>query len=175
MPADNECVPPPAPVSGEERAARPAEEPARPPLKRKGLDSGRVCWEDEPTEAVSCSPPHRLSSADHSLCRQVHAAVADVLQQAIAAKKQTGERRNPVDEKAPLEAPSLPSMLLYTSELNDLICWAVDEVRDSDPAYLPMLHRVLHALIARSVDPPSAGPQLSLPTAGPGSCASPPQ
>ena len=188
MPANSERVPPPAPGSGEvqlgrcprcigreEGAGCPAEEPARPPLKRKGRDSGRVCWEDEPTEAASCGPPYRLRSADHSLCRQVQAAVADVLQQTMAAKKHTGERRTSLDEQAPLNAPSLPSTLLCTSELSDLICWAVDEVRDSDPASLPMLHRALHALLARSVNPPSAGPQLSAPTTGPGSCASHPQ
>jgi hypothetical protein len=76
MPAENECeeqsvlMCPPC-EGHEEGAARPTEGPARPSLKRKGLDGDRVCCEDEPTKDVTCSPPHRLSSADYSLCRQV--------------------------------------------------------------------------------------------------------
>ena len=186
MPAENKCVPPPTPVSCEEhlvlrcplcigceeRAERPTEKPARPPFKRKGPDCGRVCWEDVPTKAAPCRPPYRLSSADHLLCRQVHAAVADVLHEAMAAKRQTGERRTTFDEKAPLDAPSLPSRLLYASELHDFICWAEDAVQDYDPTYLPTLHRALHALLARSAGP-FCRSAASLPTAGPGSCASP--
>ena len=187
MPAENKCVPSPTPVLGEEqlvlrcplcigceeKAERPTEKPARPPFKRKGLDCGRVSWEDEPTKAVPCRPPHRLSSADHSLCRQVYAAVADVLQEAMAAKRRTGERRNSFDEKASLDAPSLPSRLLYASELHDSIGWAEDEVRDYDPAYLPTLHRALHALIARRADPLSAGPQLRCPLLDPAAVPAP--
>ena len=111
VPADNECVPPPAPVSGEEqsvlrcplckdreeRALCPTEEPARPPLKRRGLDSNRVCWEDETTAAAPCSPPHRPRSADLSLGGQVYVAVSDVMQHAMAAEKLKRERRDSCD------------------------------------------------------------------------------
>ena len=111
VPADNKCVPPPAPVSGEEqtvprcplckdreeRTACPTEEPACPPLKRRGLDINRVCWEDNTIAAAPCSPPHRPRSADLLLGRQVYVAVSDVLQQAMAAEKLKRERRDSCD------------------------------------------------------------------------------
>ena len=141
-PAENECMPPSAPVSGEEQpllrclpskgheegAPRPTEGPARLSLKRKGPGGTRACCEDEPAEDVASNPPHRFRSADHTLCRQVHAAVAGVLQQAVASKEQAWKRRNFLGKKASLYAPSPPNTLLRTSELNDFICWAQSTV-----------------------------------------------
>jgi hypothetical protein len=177
-PAENECMPPAAPDPGEEPPVlgcplgkghevvvpRPAEGPARLSLKRKGLGGNKACCEDEQAENVARHPPHRFRSADHKLCRQVHAAVAGVLQQAVASKERAWKRRNFLGKKVSLDAPSPPRTLLRTCELNDFICWAVDEVRDSDPAYLPMLHGTLHTLMVHGADSAPVVPQAPLPT-----------
>ena len=143
---------------------RPIEGPARLALKRKGLGCNQASEGDGQAEDVARSLPHRFRSGDHKLCRQVHAAAVGILQQAVASKEQTWKRRNFLGKKVFLDVPSPPKTMLRTCELNDFICWAVDEVRDYDPAYLPLLRSTLHALMVYGEDPHPGVPPTPLPT-----------
>ena len=177
-PSKNEHMPCTVPVSSEGQpelacclgesleavVPRPIEGPARLSLKRKGLGCSQASGEDGQAEDVARSLTHRFRSGDHKLCRQVHAAAAGILQQAVASKEQTWKRRNFLGKKLFLDVPSPPKTMLRTCELNDFICWAVDEVRDYDPAYLPMLHSTLHTLMVHGADPAPVVPQAPLPT-----------
>ena len=52
---------------------RPTEGSARLALKRKGLSCSKSSSEDCQAEAIARSTPPQFRSADHKLCRQVHA------------------------------------------------------------------------------------------------------
>ena len=69
-------------------------------------------------------------------------------------------------QKMFLDVPSPPKTMLRTAELNDFICWAVDEVRDYDPAYLPLLRSTLHTLMVHGEDSTPVVPHTPLPTEG---------
>ena len=153
------------PARGHEAVVpRPTEGSARLALKRKGLSCSKSSSEDCQAEAIARSPPPRFRSADHKLCRQVHAAVAGVLQQAVASKERAWKRRNFLGKRVSLGVPSPPRAMLRTCELNDFVCWAVDEVQDHDPDYLPLLHSTLHNLMLHGADPAPVGPQAALPS-----------
>ena len=73
------------------------------------------------------------------------------------------KRRNFLGKRVSLDVPSPPRAMLRTCELNDFVCWAVDEVQDHDPDYLPLLHSTLHNLTVHGADPAPVGPQATLP------------
>ena len=88
--------------------------------------------------------------------------MSSILQQAVASKEGEWKRRNFLGKRASLHVPSPPRVTLRTCELNNFVCWAVEEVQDYDPKYLALLHSTLHNLVVRGADPAPAGPQAVL-------------
>jgi hypothetical protein len=54
--------------------------------------------------------------------------------------------------------------MLRTCELNNLVCWAVEEVQDYSPEYLALLNSMLLNLMAHGADLAPAGPQAVSPS-----------
>ena len=140
----------------------PTEGSARLALKRKGRSCSRSRNEDCHTEVAARSSAPRFRAADHRLCRQVRAAVSSILQQAVASKEREWKRRNFLGKRTSLHVPSPPRSMLRTCELNNFVCWAVEEVQDYSPEYLALLNSTLQNLMAYGADPAPAGPQVAL-------------
>ena len=145
---DQRPVEPPTPSQAEPVAPRPAEGSARLALKRKSRSRSRPRNEQSNPDAAACCPAFHFRSADHRLCRQVHEAAKSILQQAVACKEEEWKRRNFIGKNTSLPVPSPPASMLRTNELNNFVCWAVQEVQDYSPEYLTLLNSKLLDLIA---------------------------